>query len=155
MGSDPFLAADNDMTIQRDLRFHFHNNHFTVDIDDSYVLRRAEATSQPPSVPYTQNDGVDRFLQIHCIYSLHLHASWQRHSRVLFTRPSRRDSDHDIRTLGVDYLGDEDRDWEMAPLTDERWQTQLGKAILAKAADDDDFTSQGPGRDAGSGNPGT
>ncbi|KAJ7639924.1 hypothetical protein B0H17DRAFT_1339386 [Mycena rosella] len=112
----PFPVAANVLTIQSDLRFHLHNNHFTVDVDDGYrILHDAAA---------------DHFLRLHCRYSLNL---------MLLGGDIKEVYPNGVimgmmEDLGVDYAGNEDRDEkDMAPLDDERWQTELGKAIMEGA----------------------
>ncbi|KAJ7857827.1 hypothetical protein B0H14DRAFT_3447720 [Mycena olivaceomarginata] len=67
----PFLVSANTLTMQRDLVFHFHSNHFTVDPDDDYRilifhdvagLQRILPTHFPR---HSQEDvGADEFLRL-------------------------------------------------------------------------------------------
>lgn len=178
----PFLAADNVITMQAELRFHFHNSHFTADIDDGYrifVLRAmGDAQKLLPSrhPPHARNDAsVDRFLRIHCRYSLSL---MLRDGDIRESYPNGAIMTM-MHGLGVDFMGNDDLQQEgtfppavrlytrfgypvrtersaagpceMAPLTGERRQTEPGKEILADAMRGQMTMSlDESGRDAGS-----
>ncbi|KAJ7640568.1 hypothetical protein B0H17DRAFT_1339272 [Mycena rosella] len=130
----PFPVAANLLTIQSDLRFYLHNNHFMVDVDDGYriLVLRGMGDMQgrlPTHLPcHSQHDpAADHFLRLHCRYSLNL---------MLLGGDIKEVYPNGVITgmmeeLGVDYAGSEDRDEkDMAFLDDERWQSELGKAIM-------------------------
>ncbi|KAJ7076669.1 hypothetical protein B0H15DRAFT_934242 [Mycena belliarum] len=138
VGSDsdeaPFFVAANAITMQSELRFHFHNNHFTVDVDDDYrilVLRAMGDTQKllPTHLPpHPRKDAsVDDFFRVHCRHTLNLMLLGGDIKEVY---PNSVIADA-MDELGVAHVGSYDDDPEMAPLDDERWQTELGQAILA------------------------
>ncbi|KAJ7076657.1 hypothetical protein B0H15DRAFT_578208 [Mycena belliarum] len=131
----PFLVAANIITMQRQLRFHFHNNHFTVDVDDDYriLVLRAMGDAQsllPSHLPrhVKQSAAADHFLRLHCRHSLSVMllggdiAEVYSNSMIIQA----------MSELGVDYAGsDEPEESEMVALEDVRWQSELGQEILA------------------------
>ncbi|KAJ7467483.1 hypothetical protein FB451DRAFT_1258682 [Mycena latifolia] len=160
-----YQVAANVITMQSRLRFHFHNNHFTVDVDDDYriLVLRAMGDEQellPTHLPRhaKQDAAADHFLRRHCRYSLNLMLRGGD-IRDVYSNGAILTMMHD---LGVDYIGSGDSEpTEMAPLDDERWQTELGKAILenvlhgrtiqrldeARQSDFDDEQQPGSGSD--------
>ncbi|KAJ7352351.1 hypothetical protein DFH08DRAFT_84887 [Mycena albidolilacea] len=131
----PFLVSANALTMQSDLVFHFHSNHFTVDPDDDYRilifydvvgLQRILPTYLPR---HPQQDvAADEFLRLHCRYSLSVMIRGGDISEVYSNWSILAAMDE----LGVVDSGNGYREErEMAPLSDERWQTELGQAILA------------------------
>ncbi|KAJ7768142.1 hypothetical protein DFH07DRAFT_1058382 [Mycena maculata] len=136
VGIDPtaFLVAANAITLRKDIKVHFYNHNFTVDADDNYrvVILRDMGEAQkllPTHLPrhphYDDNDAT--FFRLHLRYSMNfmllggdVSEKYPPH-RIL----------HEMELLGVAGPGDDPDDYEMAPLSDERWGTDLGKAILA------------------------
>ncbi|KAJ7854333.1 hypothetical protein B0H13DRAFT_2358541 [Mycena leptocephala] len=91
---------------------HFYNYNFTVDADDNYrviILRDMGEAHKllPMHLPRHYHDTDDD-----TFFRLHLRASMS------------------FMLLGGD-ISENDSDGEMAPLSDERWHTELGEAILA------------------------
>ncbi|KAJ7610001.1 hypothetical protein DFH06DRAFT_1374796 [Mycena polygramma] len=128
----PFFNVDNILTMHKSLVRDFLRSYFTVDVDDSYriVLLHPDGDKRhilPTHLPGREyNAAADYFLRLHCRFSLD-HA----------LRGGDISDDYSnwtimgaMNELGVDYYGNEDPDVEMAPLSDKRWQTALGKVIL-------------------------
>ncbi|KAJ7205559.1 hypothetical protein GGX14DRAFT_644875 [Mycena pura] len=133
--STPFLVSANTLTMQSDLVFHFHSNHFTVDPDDDYrILIFYDIAGLKRILPahfprHPQQDvAVDEFLRLHCRYSLSVMIRGGDISEVYSNWSILEAMDE----LGVVDSGNgcpEER--EMVPLNDGRWQTELGQVILA------------------------
>jgi hypothetical protein len=136
LGVDPtaFLVAANAITLRKDLKVHFYNHNFTVDADDGYrivILRdmgeaqRLLPTRLPRHSHYDENDAT--FFRLHLRYSMNF--------MLLGGDVSEKYPPHrilrEMSLLGVPGPGDDPDDCKMAPLSDERWKTELGKAILA------------------------
>ncbi|KAJ7151808.1 hypothetical protein C8R43DRAFT_1004427 [Mycena crocata] len=129
----PFFVGANILTMEKQLAFYLLCNHFTV--DDNYRIlvlcsmgdvQALLPTHLPPSDAH--DAAADEFLRMHCRYTLNF---LLRGGDIASVYPN-----HKIFAmmdeLGVDYLGSDHRnETEMVPLSDERWQTPLGKAILA------------------------
>ncbi|KAJ7189176.1 hypothetical protein C8R46DRAFT_1056743 [Mycena filopes] len=126
----PFTVAANVLTLRADLKVHFYNHNFAVDADDDYriILFRDMGEAQgllPTHLPRGPNDDPAdaEFFRLHLRYTLNFmllggDVSEKYPPHVIL---------HMMEELGV-------RGWEdceMAPLTDERWGTELGQAILA------------------------
>ncbi|KAJ7610009.1 hypothetical protein DFH06DRAFT_1485682 [Mycena polygramma] len=142
----PFFVAENVLMIHQSLTSDFLDNRFTVDVDDDYriLILHPECDAQhilPTHLPETQlNTAAAPFLRRHCRYSLD-HA----------LREGDISEDYGPRTitaamsgLGVDFDGNDDPDAaerKMAPLSDERWQTTLGKAILRHVSEQETLLS--------------
>ncbi|KAJ7182958.1 hypothetical protein C8R43DRAFT_17635 [Mycena crocata] len=129
--STPFVVAANALALRTDLKVHFYNHDFAVDADDDYriVVFRAMGEAQallPTHLPRrSHDDPADaKFFRLHLRYTLNF--------MLLDGDVSETYPPHMILNM-MEQLGllgyDEDR--EMVSLTDERWQTELGKAILA------------------------
>src|ERR1700761_2131222 len=75
----PFFDGANVLTMQKELIFYWHSNHFTIDVDDDFriLVLRAMGDAQhllPTHLPgHPQHDAAtDHFLSLHCRYSLDL-----------------------------------------------------------------------------------
>ncbi|KAJ7239739.1 hypothetical protein C8J57DRAFT_1372509 [Mycena rebaudengoi] len=130
----PFLVAANDLTMQKRLTLPFLSNHFSVDVDDGYrvlVLHPMGDAKRllPTHLPRHSRDAdTDRFLRFHCRYSLHITLRGGDISEDY----SNEAILHAMDELGVDHIFADDPDSiKMVPLDDPRWQSALGKAILA------------------------
>ncbi|KAJ7230245.1 hypothetical protein GGX14DRAFT_538347 [Mycena pura] len=133
----PFLVPANAILLRKDLKVHFYNHHFTIDADDNYrviVLRDMGDTQQllPTHLPrHPEHDNSDAlFFRLHLRYSFNfmllggdIREKYPPH-RILSM----------MHSLGVTVGGD-DPDCEMAALDDDRWQTELGQAILTNVMD--------------------
>ncbi|KAJ7076670.1 hypothetical protein B0H15DRAFT_578616 [Mycena belliarum] len=131
----PFLVAANAITMQSQLRFHFHNNHFAVDVDDDYriLVLRAMGDAQellPTHLPSCaqQDASVDHFFRLHCRHTLNL---------MLLGGDIKEVYPNSVimaamEELGVAYHGSDNENPDMAPLDDERWHTEIGQAILTQ-----------------------
>ncbi|KAJ7077391.1 hypothetical protein B0H15DRAFT_562104 [Mycena belliarum] len=142
----PFIDRANLLTMRKELVFHLLSNDFTVDVDDDYrilVFRPMDLQHPLPThlpLHLHHDAAADHFLRLHCRYSLsvalrggdigHHYSDWA----VLAA----------MDELGVDYIGSDNPDRTMVPLSDERWQTVLGKEILANLLE----TRAGMGLDA-------
>ncbi|KAJ6579945.1 hypothetical protein DFH09DRAFT_1076850 [Mycena vulgaris] len=138
--STPFFVSANVFTMQAKLVFHLLSNHFTVDVDDAYWI------------VFRTMDGLEGLLPTHfprdlhhetaTDYFLHLHCHHSRAEKRAISVGSEVYSNWSIiaamHNIGVDYIGsDSDPDGGgMAPLSDERWQTELGQAILAEVLEE-------------------
>jgi hypothetical protein len=125
------VTAKNVLTLKSELKFHFHSNNFTVDVDDDYrivILRdMGRAVSFLPTrlSRHQQHDTVvDSFLRDHFRYSVGVMIL----GGDIRETYSRQEVLEMIGEL-VGYGRDDDRD--AVPLTDERWKTDLGQEILA------------------------
>ncbi|KAJ7934861.1 hypothetical protein B0H13DRAFT_2481304 [Mycena leptocephala] len=135
MGVDvsPFTVPANALTTRRDLKPHFYNHNFTVDADDDYrivILRDMGEAQQllPTHLPLLpQHDPRDA-----TFFRLHLRVSMT--FMLLGGDVSEKYPPHvilaEMEALGVPGMGS-DPEGDMAPLSDARWQTDLGRAILA------------------------
>ncbi|KAJ7639920.1 hypothetical protein B0H17DRAFT_1216745 [Mycena rosella] len=132
----PFLVFANVITMHTQLRFHFYNNHFTVDVDDDYrilVLRSMGDVQAllPTHLPYhaQQYAAANGFLRHRCRDSLNL---MLRGGDIKEVYPNSVILCM-MHELGVDYNGNENRhELDVAPLSDARWQTELGQAVMAE-----------------------
>ncbi|KAJ7155069.1 hypothetical protein C8R46DRAFT_1356334 [Mycena filopes] len=127
----PFLVEDNVLTLHPDLAHSWYSNHFSVDVDDWYrivVLHPACAgqAHMPPHLPLhaRHGAGADHFLRLHFRFTLHL----QLRGGDIVEDFSNGTIIAWMEALGVDHP--EGCECEMAPLSDPRWQTVLGQAIL-------------------------
>ncbi|KAJ7271438.1 hypothetical protein B0H12DRAFT_1229089 [Mycena haematopus] len=134
MDTTPFIVAANAVTMRSDLKVHFYNHNFTVDADDNYrvVILRQMGEAQnllPTYLPrHPEYDADDA-----TFFRLHLRASMK--FMLLGGDISEKYSPshilHEMEELGVPGPVGGQPDCEMAPLSDPRWQTELGQAILA------------------------
>ncbi|KAJ6470142.1 hypothetical protein DFH09DRAFT_1221228 [Mycena vulgaris] len=126
----PFLVAANAILLRKDLKVHFYNHNFAVDADDNYrvVILRDMGGAQkllPTHLPrHPNHDPQDAtFFRLHFRYSMNFMLLGgdiiEKYPPHIILR--------EMDLLGVGH----DSEREMAPLSDERWQTDLGKAILA------------------------
>lgn len=124
-----FVSPPNVLTMHADLKFHFHNNHFGVDVDDGYkiiVLRDIGSRTSvlPARLPrHPAHDAtLDAFLRDHFRYSI---ATMLLGGDIggTYGPPQINEA---MGELGFDDDGDE----YVVPLSDERWQTELGQEIL-------------------------
>ncbi|KAJ6615016.1 hypothetical protein B0H10DRAFT_2042896 [Mycena sp. CBHHK59/15] len=124
-----FVSPPNVLTMHANLKIHFHNNHFGVDVDDGYkiiILRDIGSTMSflPAHLPrHPAHDAtVDAFLRDHFRFSI---ATMLLGSdiRATYGPPQINKA---MGELGFDDDGDE----YILPLSDERWQTELGQEIL-------------------------
>ncbi|KAJ6457512.1 hypothetical protein C8R47DRAFT_1247232 [Mycena vitilis] len=126
-----FVVPANAFILRRDLKVHFYNHNFAVDVDDGYrivVLRDmgADHALLPAClVRRPDDDGADaEFFRLHLRYSLNFMLLG---GDIVETYPTHRI----LRMMEELGLGG-DSEAEMAPLGDKRWDTELGKAILAE-----------------------
>ncbi|KAJ7629810.1 hypothetical protein DFH06DRAFT_710292 [Mycena polygramma] len=126
----PYVVAANALILRRDLKVHFYNHNFAVDVDDGYriiVLRDMgadQALLPARLLRHPDDDGADaEFFRLHLRYSLNFMLLG---GDISETYPTHRI----LRTM--EELGLRGEDDEMAPLDDKRWDTELGKAILAE-----------------------
>jgi hypothetical protein len=133
----PFLVPANAILLRKDLKVHFYNHNFAVDADDNYrviVLRdmgdawQLLPTHLPPHPDHDDTDAL--FFRLHLRYSFNF--------MLLGGDIREKYPPHRIfsmmHSLGVTVGGD-NPDCEMVPFNDERWQTELGQAILANVID--------------------
>jgi hypothetical protein len=125
------VTAKNVLTLKSELKFHFHSNNFSVDVDDDYrivILRdMGRALSfLPTHLPrHEQHDIiVDSFLRDHFRYSLGV--------MILGGDIRETYSRQEVIEMIGELVGcgrDDERD--AVPLADKRWKTDLGQEILA------------------------
>jgi hypothetical protein len=130
----PLFSAANVLTLRQDLIYFFHSNHFGVDVDDDHrivVLAPIGGLEQdlPTHLPLqSHNPAMEEFLRLHFRFSLSVQL--------------RGGDIHDDYPLGrilamMDELGvphamtENPEECVMVTLSDSRWQTVLGRAILA------------------------
>ncbi|KAJ7856269.1 hypothetical protein B0H14DRAFT_3448597 [Mycena olivaceomarginata] len=132
----PFFSAANVLTLRQDLIYFFHSNHFGVDVDDDHrivVLTPIGGLEQdlPTHLPLQAYDpAMDEFLRLHFRFSLsvQLRGGDIRDDYPLGSILAMMDE------LGVPHAMTENpEECVMAALSDARWQTVLGRAILADA----------------------
>ncbi|KAJ7615615.1 hypothetical protein DFH06DRAFT_123414 [Mycena polygramma] len=126
-----FVDAQNVLTMRSDLKYHFHSNRFSVDVDDGYriVVFRDMGPSRlllPTHLPRHPKHGAltDAFLRDHLRFSLVV--------TMLGGDILEDYSQAEILQLSGELIGfgrGDERD--AVPLTDERWKTPLGQEILA------------------------
>ncbi|KAJ7070553.1 hypothetical protein C8F01DRAFT_383283 [Mycena amicta] len=127
----PFIVAANAFVIRKDLKVHFYDHNFAVDVDDDYrivVLRdmgdvQALLPTHLPQ-PLQHNNADAEFFRLHLRYSLNFMVLG---GDISDTYPPGRIV-RLMEELGV--RGQED-DSEMVPLSDPRWHSELGQAIFA------------------------
>ncbi|KAK7002298.1 hypothetical protein R3P38DRAFT_3605217 [Favolaschia claudopus] len=116
-----FVNIDNLLTMHQNLRSHFYKNNFTMGNDQT--LLPSHLTPHPQ-----QTTAADHYLRLHCRYTLNL---------MLLGGDIGEDYPNSdilkaMERLGVNHVGYGEYDpAEMAPFTDPRWETDLGKAIMA------------------------
>ncbi|KAJ7189225.1 hypothetical protein C8R46DRAFT_1184376 [Mycena filopes] len=126
----PFIVTANAFTVRMNLKVHFYNHNFAVDADDNYrivVFRDMDGDQAllPTHLPRgPHDDPADaEFFKLHLRYTLNF--------MLLGGDVSDKYPPHKILSM-MEQLGVHGwEDCEMAPLTDERWGTELGQAILA------------------------
>ncbi|KAJ6487171.1 hypothetical protein C8R47DRAFT_1127942 [Mycena vitilis] len=126
-----FRTSQNVLTMRSDLKLHFHNNNFSVDVDDGYrivILRDLDRSLSllPTHLPlHPEHDAlVDAFLRDHFKYSLG--------AMLLGGDISDTYGRQQILQLSGELVGfgrADERD--AVPLSDPRWGTPLGQEILA------------------------
>ncbi|KAJ6516733.1 hypothetical protein C8R47DRAFT_403394 [Mycena vitilis] len=126
----PYRVAANALTMRADFKVHFYNHNFAVDVDDEYrivVLRDmgADHALLPTHLPgHPVQPGADaEFFRLHLRYSLNFMVLG---GDIGDTYPP------GLVLAKMEELGVRGEDYDMVPLTDERWQTELGKAIFAE-----------------------
>ncbi|KAJ7121885.1 hypothetical protein C8R43DRAFT_1239391 [Mycena crocata] len=132
----PFFVAANVLTMHQKLVHYFHSNYFAVDVDGDYQILIFRAmddlqallpTHLPPHA--AQDAAADTFLRHHCRYSL----SVMIRGGDIGDDYSNSSIVSMMDQLGVRYIGGEAlEDRTMEPLTDERWHSPLGQAILKR-----------------------
>jgi hypothetical protein len=124
------------LTLRQDLIYFFHSSHFGVDVDDDHrivVLTPIGGLGQdlPTHLPLQAYDpAMDEFLRLHFRFSLsvQLRGGDIRDDYPLGSILAMMDE------LGVPHAMTENpEECVMAALSDARWQTVLGRAILADA----------------------
>ncbi|KAJ7718821.1 hypothetical protein B0H16DRAFT_1608318 [Mycena metata] len=125
----PFIVAANVITLRTDLKVHFYNHNFAVDADDNYriVVFRDMGDVQsllPTHLPRrSHDDPADaEFFRLHLRCTLNF--------MLLDGDISEKYPPHVILNM-MEQLGVRGYDCEMVSLEDKRWQTDLGRAILA------------------------
>ncbi|KAF7351308.1 hypothetical protein MSAN_01562300 [Mycena sanguinolenta] len=129
LDSAPFIVPANAFVLHKDLKVHFYNHNFAVDADEDYriVVFRDMGDDQallPTHLPRgSEHDDADaQFFRLHLRYSLNFMVLG---GDVSETYPP-------SRILHLMYeLGAGAQDAEMVSLSDSRWQSELGQAILA------------------------
>ncbi|KAJ7160359.1 hypothetical protein C8R46DRAFT_815056, partial [Mycena filopes] len=125
-----FLVPQNVLTMHSDLASHFHNNNFGVDVDDDYqivVLRDMGPASSLLPRHLRRHSGhdedADGLLRDHFKYSLCL-MIMGGDIRETYSEEVILETMGELVGFGPEY------DHTPVPLSDERWQTELGREIL-------------------------
>ncbi|KAJ7625480.1 hypothetical protein FB45DRAFT_1083688 [Roridomyces roridus] len=146
--SSPFLVPENIIILRKELKVHFYNHNFAVDVDDDFriVVFRDMGAEQAllPTRLASDNSTMAEFLRVHFRATLNFMLLG---GDISDTYPPGKILSM-MDELGV---GDDNTDDDMVPLSDERWQTELGKAILADHLqsrmldEDSDSSAEGSG----------
>ncbi|KAJ7160360.1 hypothetical protein C8R46DRAFT_1223837 [Mycena filopes] len=125
-----FLVPQNLLTLRTDLVFHFHHNNFSVDVDDEYrIVVLGDMGAALPLLPTfflrhpDHDENVDGFLRDHFRFSLRLMITGGD-IRETYSPEVIMDAVDELVGLGPQY------DHTPVQLSDERWQTELGREIL-------------------------